>query len=414
MSDLPKKRYHPALFTSLIFPFGAVGGFISVVLAYRATLVGLTVEQGAELVAVGMLPHTWKFLWAPVVDTTWTRKGWFWLANALCILGVIGLASIPLGPSTFRTMQAIVFVANLATTFLGMAVEGVMAHVTAPEDRGQAGGWFQAGNLGGGGIGGGLGLLMAERLPATWMSGVVLGLCFALSGLAINALPSVPADPRQGGLGSAILGVVRELWHAIRSREGFLAALLCFLPIGTGAAGGVLIQAEIAAAWGAGADEVAFVSGFLSGGIAAFGCLVGGVICGRFPSRLVYAGVGALMAATTAAMALAPMTVPSYIGFGLFYSFVTGLAYAAFTGLVLEVIGKSAAATKYNIFASLSNTPIAYMGLVLGNVAGAYGAKEMLLAESGAGVAGIALLAVVALAVHKLWPEVKAAPGSAS
>ena len=400
----PAKSPHPILFTLLIFPFGAVGGFISVVLAFRATLVGLTVEQGAELVAVGMLPHTWKFLWAPVVDTTWTRRGWFWAANLLCIAGVVAMASIPLGPETFRTMQAVIFVTNLATTFLGMAVEGIMAHVVAAKDRGQAGGWFQAGNLGGGGIGGGLGLMMAQKLPETWMSGAVLGLCFGLAGLAIQVLPFVPSDPRKGGLGDAVLGVVRELWATIRSREGFLAALLCFLPIGTGAAGGVLVQAEVAALWGAGENEVAFVSGFLSGGIAAFGCLVGGVICGRFPSRHVYAGVGALMAASTMAMALAPLTVGNYIAFGLLYSFITGLAYAAFTGLVLEVIGKSAAATKYNIFASLSNTPIAYMGLVLGHAVGAWGATGMLLVESATGIAGIAVLALAAMAVHRWWP----------
>ena len=45
---------HPFLFTLLIIPFGAVSGFVSVVLAFLATKNGLTVEEGASLIAIGM------------------------------------------------------------------------------------------------------------------------------------------------------------------------------------------------------------------------------------------------------------------------------------------------------------------------------------------------------------------------
>ena len=55
-----------------------------------------------------------------------------------------------------------------------------------------------------------------------------------------------------------------------------------------------------------------------------------------------------------------------YILFVLIYAFITGLAYASFSAVVLEAIGGGAAATKYSMFASLSNAPIAYMTLVIG------------------------------------------------
>src|SRR5690606_16119309 len=53
---------------------------------------------------------------------------------------------------------------SVAISLVGMAVEGLMAHATPPEQRGRAAGMFQAGNVGGAGIGGGLGLYIATHV----------------------------------------------------------------------------------------------------------------------------------------------------------------------------------------------------------------------------------------------------------
>ena len=45
----------------------------------------------------------------------------------------------------------------------------------------------------------------------------------------------------------------------------------------------------------------------------------------------------------------------------MIYAFITGLTYAGFSAFVLEAMGLGAAATKFSLFASLSNMPIAYM-----------------------------------------------------
>jgi MFS family permease len=390
---------HPALYTALIVPFGAVGGFIGVVLAHLATKQGLTVEEGATLIAVGMLPHTWKFLWAPVVDTTLSRRAWYLLSAVACIAGIVALASVPLGPKTLNLMRLVIFVVNVATTTLGMAVEGLMAHLAPPEERGRIGGWFQAGNLGGNGVGGGFGLWMATHLPSPWMSGAALGLLFALCGLAVFLLPDVPREGRGAGLWDTVKDAAKDVWRTVSSQGGRLAALICFLPVGTGALMGVMAQATVAERWGAGEGEVGLVNGILSGVIAAAGCVVGGELCKRWPSRNVYIGVGALMALVAAGMGVLPLSVGVFIGAGLVYSFVTGLAYAAFTGLVLETIGGGAAATKYNAYASLSNTPIAYMGLVLAWFAEHHGPRSLVFAEAGAGLIGIVIFGAVARAL---------------
>jgi MFS family permease len=273
-----------------------------------------------------------------------------------------------------------------------------MAHLTPEDQRGRAGGWFQAGNLGGSGIGGGLGLFLATQLPQPWMSGAALGLAFALCGALMFTLPDVPQEQGKGVV-AAVRGVVMELWEVIRTRDGLLAALICFLPIGTGAAGGVIAQAEIAAKWGADETHVGLVRGVLSGVIAALGCLVGGEICRFMSTRTAYASIGVLMALIAAVMGFAPANPTTFVVGGLIYSFATGLAYAAFTGLVLDTIGKGAVATKYNIFASLSNPPITYMGLVLASAATTWGPAGMLYTEAGAGLIAIALFYAVVMAV---------------
>ena len=59
-----------------------------------------------------------------------------------------------------------------------------MAYMTASQQQGRAGGWMQAGNLGGGGIGGGAGLWLAQH-TAPWCAGTVLGIACAASCCAL-------------------------------------------------------------------------------------------------------------------------------------------------------------------------------------------------------------------------------------
>jgi MFS family permease len=115
------------------------------------------VEQTAGLAAVSLLPQTWKFFWAPVADLTLTRKWWYVISAVMCAAGIVAMSAIPLEKGRLPALDVAIFLASLASTFLGMAVEGLVAHATPPEQRGRVGGWMQAGNLGGSGLGGGAG-----------------------------------------------------------------------------------------------------------------------------------------------------------------------------------------------------------------------------------------------------------------
>ena len=76
-----RRSPHPAVWMLLNLPFGATAGFVGVTIAYLARQQGLGDAAIAALVAINTLPHTFKFFWAPIPDTTLTRRRWYLIAN---------------------------------------------------------------------------------------------------------------------------------------------------------------------------------------------------------------------------------------------------------------------------------------------------------------------------------------------
>lgn len=414
----PSAPPHPVVWLILYLPFGALGGFVSVALTYLATQHGLSVSEGALLGGAQMLSQWLKWLWAPIVDVTLGPRRWYVISTAASALGVLAMAAVPLGPDTLGLLLGVIALASLVNTMVGMAVEAIIASCTPGDQVGRVSAWFQAGNLGGTGLGGGLGLFLVINLPAPWMAGAVLGVLFMLCSLALLFTPMVGRRSEEGAW-AGVRGVVHDLRAMLKTKGGLLSALLCVLPIGTGAAQAVLTQAEVAERWGAGPSEVGLVQGAVAGIVTAAGCFVGGYLCQRVKPRTAYLLIGMLMAASVAVFAVCPTTVASYVVGNLGYAFVVGLAYAAFTAVVLEAMGRGSGATKYNIFASLSNFPIWWLGLVLGLAAQKLGAQHMLFVEAGFGVLGVLVFLAVArriarskLADSLVAPHAEAAPAA--
>src|SRR6266496_3997777 len=170
----PRNVPHPAVFLFLIVPFGAMSGYLNVTVVYLLTQAGVSIEASAGLVALSYVPHTWKFLWAPIADTTFTRKKWYLVSSILSSLGIFATGAIPAEGGSLGALTAIVLISNLASTFVGMAVESLMAYCAPEEAKGRAGGWFQAGNLGGYGLGGGFGLWLSQNVPPPWIGSATL------------------------------------------------------------------------------------------------------------------------------------------------------------------------------------------------------------------------------------------------
>jgi MFS family permease len=311
-------------------------------------------------------------------------------------IGVWATGAVPASASHLPLLYAVVLISNFAVTFLAMSVESLMAYDTRAERQGRAAGWFQAGNLGGFGLGGGAGLWMTEHFPEPWIAGAVLGVGCALCCGALAFVSEPPSTLRTGSQRRRLAEVLKDLWHVARSRPGYLALLICFLPIGTGAASN--LWSAVADDWHASADTVALVTGVLSGVVSAAGCLAGGYFADRIDRKTAYALYGLALAVCTVAMAWAPRTESMYVAFTLIYAFIQGLSYAGFSAVALEAMGLGAAATKYTLFASLSNMPIMFMTMIDGAAHTRWGAGGMLYTEAVIGVIGLIVFVAVTLA----------------
>ncbi len=300
-------------------------------------------------------------------------------------------------------------VSNFTATLLAMAVESLMAASVPDHQRGRAGGWAMAGNLGGQGIGGGLSLWLIQNAGLSdAASGGALGLICALCCLALfwvdGSRPLLKVEGQveaAGHLGvkANLQAIGRDLWDLLCSRIGLLALLICLLPIGTGAAQN--LWSPIASEWHASADVVAFVTGAMSGVISAFGCLAGGWLCDRMDRKKAYCVFGFLLVVTAIGMALCPRTSNQYIFWTSAYAFIVGLCYAAYCAVVLEAIGNTAAATKFSFLSSVSNSPIMLMTFVDGAAQGRWGTNGMLWTEAWCGVAGIAVFVAAAAMIQR-------------
>ena len=217
------KHTHPSVFMILIIPFGVMAGYVSVTIAFMFTRAGIPLVQVAPLVAMSLFPNIFKFLWAPLVDTTLTVKTWYIISNIITGLGIFLTGILPIKVESLTLLTIIIGLASFANTFLAMATESLAAYDTPDNLKGRAGGWLQAGNLGGLGLGGGAGLWLAERLPSAWMGGAIIAAACLLCSIGLIYLSEPKSTIRVESYLKTIGNLNRDIWVVVKSRMGFLA-----------------------------------------------------------------------------------------------------------------------------------------------------------------------------------------------
>ncbi len=387
---------HPFVWLVLYFPLGLANGFPAVALGYLASRAGLDVSAIAGIVGMTFVGGGWKFLWAPIGDYTLSRKTWYLISIASISIGLLAMVVIPLTRSTAPLLSALTLLTTVAATFSAFATEGLMAHNTTPATRGRAAGWFQAGNQFGQTAGGGIALWLIVHSPAPWMGG--LALAALLSACAIPLL--VVEEPPRALEGASVMARVADAWRelveVLRSRAGRIAMILAILPIGTGAA--MFLFGAIAQEFHASADVVSSVLGLGGGIVIVIGCFAGGRLADRVSKPTAYAVSCGLGLVACVVMAASPRTSMAYAITTLFYTFTLGMVTASFTGLVLAIIGETAAATKINLFFAINTLFSLGMLRAAGWAHDAWSTNGMLLTEAFTGVA--ALVVFVLLARH--------------
>jgi len=396
------KSVHPVTFMFLYLPFGIFNGYASVTLGFLLTKAGVPLAGVASVVSLPFLPNILKFLWAPLVDTTLTVKKWYHIANFGTAAGILATSIVPLNSGFLPLLMVIVVLTALANTNIAMTTESLIAQDVPDEEKGRAGGWLQAGNLGGFGVGGGAGIWLAERISMPWVSGAIIALISLLCGLGLLFLKEPTPFKQEENYLKTVGTLINDIWILVKSRAGFLALILCFLPIGSGAASN--LWSSISADWNASPDAVALAVGVLGGGASAIGCLIGGWICDRMDRKKAYILFGLLEGVVALMMAVSPRTQLMFVIWTSIYAITVGFAFAGFSAFVLEAIGKMGAATKYNVFAALSNIPIYLMIFVDEWAHGKWSSTGLLIAETIMPVLGAALFITV-LMLNRMKPE---------
>jgi MFS family permease len=385
---------HPWVWAVLYFPLGLAIGFPSVALGYLGSRAGLTVSAIAAIVGMTFVANGWKFLWAPIGDYTLSRKSWYLIAVSLVAAGLVAMTVVPISPRTAPLLSALTLASSVAATFIAFATEGLMAHNTTAATRGRAAGWFQSGNQFGQTAGGGIGLLLIRHMPSPWLAGAALAAIVLACAMALIGLEEPPRRLGDGSVGARMADAGRELMLVLRARAGRIALILAILPIGTGAA--MFLFSAIAREFNASADVVSSVLG-LGGGVAIVaGCFAGGRLADRVPKPTAYAVTCALGLVACVVIALSPRTSAGYAVSTLFYTFTLGMVTASFTGLVLAIVGETAAATKINLFFALNTLFSLGMLRVAGWAHDAWSTNGMLFTEALTGVGALALFVVFA------------------
>jgi PAT family beta-lactamase induction signal transducer AmpG len=398
------KRNSPWLFGILAIPLGLSNAIIVVLMPYVLRKQGVSVDRIAEIVALASIPNVWAFLYSPLVDLGLRRRTWILLAATTT--GLFAASAVLSSTGSLTLLTTLLFASGAVGGLIASA-NGALLSFLDSHVRGRASGWYQAGNLGGGTVGGGIAIWLADRVSLPWLA-VSVFLLITLPATAAFLIAEPPAHPR------ALIPVFRDLFSDLRelmfSRRTLVGLVFFLSPVGSAAV--VNLASGLGPDYRAPANEVMLISGIAGGLLSALGSVIGGFVCDHMNRWHAYALSGGLATLFAGYMGFAPHTPWTYaLGYSG-YSIAAGFAYAVFTALVLEVMGRRhhAAGTAYSLFVATGNFPILYMTWLDG-VGYKHGAvRGLMLVDALANGIGALVLLLVARAAGRYFREAEQAP----
>jgi len=374
---VPARPTPPWLFLFLDLPFGAAVGYAMIAMPFWLRHGGVPLDQVGAISAAVFAPHAFKILWIPVLDIGSLKRAWYLTMTVTTAALLVGASLVPEPLRNLGLYTTLVMLAQASATTAHAANNALMAITTRFEDKGKAAGFSMASNVGGTGLLGALALWVSEHVsPRAGGIGLAV-VVVASAALALRIVEPRRVDAAVARAGSVTRALGRHLWEmlkdlgrTVRSRDGFTGLIICLVPVGCGALTNIF--AGMAPDFGASARTVGIVNGIGGGITAALGSLVGGYLADRMNRRFAYAIAGGATALSALAMLLAPLSPTTYAWGTLAYSFANGIAFATWAGMVLELIGHTAATTtKYALFNATSNLAISYVTWLDGWAAGA-------------------------------------------
>jgi len=381
----------PWLFGITNIPFGVAGGYTSVAMPFILSKAGVPMSVIGGVSAAALIPLSWQFLWAPLLDVGLRRRTWLLLTAGLGAL-LLAVSMLLRLPSQMWLFELCCVLGSGLTGLVSASNGALVATQVPPELHGRASGWLNAANLGGNAVGGGLVIRLGDTLTPQ-AAALGLALLVFLPALAVLLL-SEPLRPRRPA-GVVFPAMLRDVWGTARSRKGWTGMLFCLAPVSTPAL--LDLFSAVGGDYGASSGTVEYTMGYGSGLLTAAGALLSGRLLDRVDKRRAYLYSGALIALVDVVMACGPHTPAVYIAGTLAYSLAAGLCFAAFTAVVLEIIGKvdRSAATQYTLFDAAGNLATSYLAWMDGQGYDLFkarhlaGSSGLLLTDAGMNLAGV-------------------------
>jgi len=383
-----------ALFALLYAAEGAPIGFIWWALPTVLRTADVPIERITALTAVLVLPWTFKFLWAPLVDRLrsprWGFRGWIatmQVGMAGCLVPLIWLDPV----IHFDAWRRLLLAHACAAATQDVAVDAFAIATVPAGGRGRLNGAMQAGMLVGRSVFGGGALLVLAVLGHQWiLIALVAWVLLTLTALAALdvAEPALPSAAARGTFRRDLARVAARpstwwgLAFAVSAAAAFeatgqlagpylvdrgasTAAIGLFFGIVVVAAtiGGGLVGGRLSDRWGRGRSCAVFLLGFV-GTILLLGAADVWV-----PSPAMRFGLLALM----------------YLFVGLF----TAASYALFMDLSDPALG----GTQFSAFMSGTNACESWAAWSGGRIAGAAGYPAAFVVMSLASLASLPVLA---------------------
>lgn len=398
---LATTRGKSLLFGSLYLSEGAPIGFLWVALPTTLRAAGVPLADVTTLAAMLVIPWTFKFAWAPLVDLG-TRRGIglpSMIVAAQALMGLTLCSLLFLDPvADFDLLRRFLLAHAFAAATQDVAIDAWCIRVARPAERARLNGWMQVGMLTGRSLLGGGALVLAAWLGSPAVVGLLLAVT-TFSGLLVLATPPMPAEDHEH------LPPMRDVLRAALGRQSTWAGLLFALLAGAGPRALEVVSGPFLIDRGYESQSVGWL---LAGPFIVstlLGALAGGIVGDRwrrtrgaaFALAAVAAGV-ALVAGLDAAFSeqgglhlLLPIAV-TFFANGVF----TAVSYALF----MDLASRGASATLFSAFMGATNGCEAWAVLVVGRL------------EPTAGYPGaFAVLAMASLLALVLVPFLRA-PGS--
>lgn len=343
------RSYRLCLLASLYLAQGLPFGF------FTQALPVLLRERGLSLTAIGasgllFFPWALKFLWAPLVDHTGSRKAWILSLQALTFFGALALAFVDLESNLLPIFVALVLFNLLAAT-QDVATDGLVVRMLGPAERGLANG-IQVGAYRIGMILGG-GFLLWLFARAGW-SAMFVGMAAILLLTSLPALFLPARSAPESGLarmGGRALLIGWLLRLRVPGLPTFIV-LICAYKFGdsmTSALVGPFMHDA-----GLSAEAIAVVKGTIGSTMGLAGAALGGWLAFRFGRRPALIACGVLQTLSLllyVACAMQPESRNLIYVASTAEHLLGGMATVALFALMMDASDPDHAGTDYTLLA---------------------------------------------------------------